>query len=110
LIVDHLAPEAAALGPAHVHAQQHVGPVLRLGAAGARVNRDDRVLPIQLARQHRPDFAVLDVFAERVERAIEIGRDVLALSRPVDEHAEILSLAAERGREVAVVFEPAAAL
>src|SRR5262249_19905690 len=31
----HLDLEAAALGPAQVHAQQHLGPVLRVGATGA---------------------------------------------------------------------------
>ena len=51
LQVDDLALEAAALGPAQVHAQQHLGPVLRLGAARARMDRDDRVLAIELARR-----------------------------------------------------------
>ncbi len=37
-------PEAAPLGPAQVHPHQHLGPVLRLGAAGARMDGDDRVL------------------------------------------------------------------
>src|SRR6185503_8621548 len=35
--------EAALLGPAHLHAQDHLGPVLRVGAAGARVDGDERV-------------------------------------------------------------------
>ena len=43
LVVDDLALEAAALAPAQVHAQQHLRPVLRLGAAGAGVDRDDGV-------------------------------------------------------------------
>ena len=34
-------PEAAALGPAQVHAQEHLGPVLGVGAAGAGVNLQD---------------------------------------------------------------------
>ena len=34
------------LGPAQVHAQQHVGPVLRLGTAGAAVDLDDGVLVV----------------------------------------------------------------
>ena len=68
LQVDDLAPEAAALRPAQVHAQQHLGPVLRLGAAGARMDRDDRVLAIELARQHRPDLGGLHVARVGVER------------------------------------------
>ena len=74
------------------------------------MNRDDRVLPIELAREHRPDLAGLDVAAVRLEAALEIGGDVLALARPVDEHAEIVALLAQRFGERAVVFEPTAAL
>ena len=45
--------EAAALGPARVHARQHLGPVLGLGAAGAGVDLDIGVVGIGLARQQR---------------------------------------------------------
>ena len=43
--------EAAALAPAEVHAQQHLGPVLRLEAAGAGVDLDDRVAGVVLAAE-----------------------------------------------------------
>ena len=66
LVVDDLALEAAALGPAHVHAQQHLGPVLRLGAAGAGMDGDDGVLAIVLAAEHLLHFAGLDFLVERV--------------------------------------------
>ena len=52
LVVDDVALEAAALGPLEVHAQQHLGPVLRLGAARARVDGDDRVRAVVLAAEH----------------------------------------------------------
>ena len=38
LVVDDLGLVAAALAPAQVHAEQHLRPVLRVGAAGARVD------------------------------------------------------------------------
>src|SRR5262245_28688881 len=41
--------EPAAFGPTQVHAEQHVGPVLRVGAAGARVDRADRVTVVVVA-------------------------------------------------------------
>ena len=68
LIVEHLALEAAPLRPLQVHPQQHLGPVLRLGAAGARVDRDDRVGGVVLAAQHLLDFAGVDL-ALRARRA-----------------------------------------
>ena len=45
--------EAAPLGPARVHAQQHLGPVLGVGAPGARVDLGDRVALVVLAREER---------------------------------------------------------
>ncbi len=96
LIVDHLALEAAALRPAQVHAQQHLGPVLRLGAAGARMNRDDGVLAIVLAAEHLLDLAGLHFLVERVERLRELGVDRLARLGPFDEHGEVVALLLER--------------
>ena len=40
---------AVRLGPARVHAQQHLGPVLGLGAAGAGVDLDEAVVGVGLA-------------------------------------------------------------
>ena len=42
-VVEGLDLEAVALAPAVVHAEQHGGPVLGFGAAGARVEREERV-------------------------------------------------------------------
>ena len=41
--------EAAPLGPAHLHPQHHLGPVLGVGAAGAGVDRDERVAGVVAA-------------------------------------------------------------
>ena len=87
LEVDDLALEAAALGPAQVHPQQHLGPVLRLGAAGARMDRDDGVLAIVLAAEHLLGLAGVDFARKIVEAAAEIVGDRLARLGPFDEHA-----------------------
>ena len=42
--VDHLRLEAGPLRPAQVHAHEHLGPVLRLGAARSGVDGEDGVL------------------------------------------------------------------
>src|SRR5215813_15247811 len=39
LIVDNLRLEAALLGPLEIHAQEHLGPVLRFSAARSRMDR-----------------------------------------------------------------------
>ena len=60
--------ESAALGPAQVHAQQHLGPVLRVGAALARVDRDDGVARVVLAVEERVLLQPLELVAERHDR------------------------------------------
>ncbi len=52
-LVNDLGVVLAALGPAQVHAHQHLGPILRLGAAGAGIDVDDGVAVVVRARHHR---------------------------------------------------------
>ena len=61
------------LGPAGVHAQEHLGPVARLGAAGAGLDRDEGVaascgpLSIACSSNSSSCFSIL------VERRLELG-------------------------------------
>jgi hypothetical protein len=63
-------------------------------AARARMDGHDRVVAIELAREHRADLGRLHVAGVGLERPVEVGRDVFTLSRPVGEHAEVVGLAA----------------
>ncbi len=110
LEVDDFALEAAALDPAQVHAQQHLGPVLRLGTAGAGMDRHDRVLAIVLAAEHLLGLAGVDEGRELIEGAAEIVGHRLPRLRPLDEDMEILDAAGERLAQFAVLFEAATAL
>ena len=51
--LDELRLEPTVDGPAQVHPQQHLGPVLRVGAARARRDRDDGVPGVVLAVEER---------------------------------------------------------
>ncbi len=51
--IQHLRFEAAFFGPAQVHALEHGGPVLRVGAARARVDRQNGVIVIVTSGEHR---------------------------------------------------------
>src|SRR5439155_18790006 len=95
LVVHQLSFEAAPLRPAQVHAQQHLGRGLRLGAAGAWMDRDDGVFAIVLAAEHLLDLAGLYFLIERLEGLCEFRVDRLARLRPLDEHAEIIALLLE---------------
>jgi hypothetical protein len=67
------------LAPAQVHAQQHLGPVLCLGAARAGLDVDERIRRIHLAREHALEFQLLDfggkvvdVIGDRGDRALVV--------------------------------------
>jgi hypothetical protein len=50
---------AAAFAEAQVHAQQHLGPVLRLGAAGAGLDVDEAVGGVEFAGEHAAELELL---------------------------------------------------
>ncbi len=96
--------------PAQVHAQQHLGPVLRLGAARAGMDRHDRVLAIVLAAEHLLGLAGVDLRRQVVERAGEVVGDRLPCLGPFDQDGEILGAAPQRIAEIAILLEAPAAL
>ena len=61
LAVGDLDLVAVRLGPHHVHAEEHLGPVAGLGAAGAGVDGDEGVAVVVRAREHRPQLEGLEV-------------------------------------------------
>src|SRR5438477_12192121 len=69
--------ETAALDPALVHPQQHVGPIARFGAARAGVNGEKGVGSIVLTRK---ELAQLE-FLQLMNQAVMFGRDFLLCMR-----------------------------
>ena len=61
---------AVLLGPARVHAQQHAGPVLALGAAGAGMDFEIGVVGVGLAGEQRLELAPRGLGLERCERRL----------------------------------------
>ena len=70
---------AVLLGPARVHAQQHAGPVLALGAAGAGMDFEVAVVGVGLAGQQRLELAARDFGLELAQRRLGLGDDALIL-------------------------------
>jgi hypothetical protein len=110
LIVDDLALEATPLRPAQVHAQQHLGPVLRLGAAGAGMDRDDRVGEIVFAGEHLLALGGVDFLLELVEPALEVAGDLLARARPFEQDPQVVVAPLEGLQQRQVGLDAAAAL
>ena len=66
---------AVRLRPAHVHAQQHLGPVLRLGAAGAGMDFEIAVIGVGLAGEQALELAPRRFRRAAFERRFGIGDD-----------------------------------
>ena len=64
---------AVLLGPARIHAQQHVGPVLAFGAAGAGMDLEVGVAGIGLAREQRLELAPRHFGLELPERVFGVA-------------------------------------
>ena len=62
-----------AVRPLQIHAQQHGGPILRFGAAGAGLNIEKRIVRVHFARKHALKLEPFD-FARR---AVHVDLDFL---------------------------------
>ena len=99
--------EAVALRPAVVHAEQHLGPVLRFGAAGARVERENRVLAVVLAGQQRRQAHRLDLIRDRLDLRLRLGqqREILRLVTHLDERERVLRTGAKLHVRLVLLLE-----
>ena len=80
--LDDLRVKAAFLTPAQVHAQQHLRPVLRLGAAGTRLYVQEGVGLIHLAGKHAVELQFLQLPFQLVQVAVHRGQRVRVLLFP----------------------------
>jgi hypothetical protein len=67
------------LCPAQVHAQQHLGPVLRLGTACARLNVDEGVIGIELTGEHAPKLERTDLLFVITEISDQLACDLVVV-------------------------------
>ena len=82
---------AVLLGPARVHAKQHVGPVLALGAARAGVDLEIGIVGIGLARKQRLELAPGHLGLELLERDFGVGDGGAVVLRLAElDHGELV--------------------
>ncbi len=67
---------AVRFGPARIHAQQHLGPILRLGAAGPGMNLEIAIVAVGLARQQALELAPGRLGAQLFEARLGLGDDL----------------------------------
>jgi hypothetical protein len=63
-----------------------------------------------LAAEHLLDLAAFDEPSEFLDPLRELGRNILALLTPVDEHGEIVAFGLQRSNQLDFFFDAAAAL
>ena len=72
--IEHRGAKALALSPAQVHAQQHLRPVLRFGAARAGLDGHDGIQAVAFAGEQRGGLEFRDVFIGRVDLALDVAQ------------------------------------
>ena len=72
-LLDPLGLVAALLRPADVHAEQHLGPVLRFGASGTGMDLEEAVVAVRLARQQALQLAPLRFVAGCGKRGLRLA-------------------------------------
>src|SRR6185437_10891515 len=63
---------AVLLAPAHIHAQEHLGPILRLGAARAGMDLEIAIVAVGFAGKEAVELARFDVLMQRSERLLRL--------------------------------------
>ena len=71
--IDDLGAEAAGGRPLEVHAQQHLRPVLRLGAARAGLDVEVGVVRVHLAAEHALELEFADLGLDLREVALDLA-------------------------------------
>ena len=111
-IVEHLAGVAVALCPHVIHAVEHLRPVLRFGAAGAGVEREDGVVRVILAGEQRLQTHGLELFLEGLVFLLQLFEHgvVVLLERHLADREHIVVLRAQAIIFLDLVFQGADAL
>jgi hypothetical protein len=101
---------AMRLGPAHIHPQQHLGPILRLGAAGAGMDFEISVVAVGLARQQAFELALLCLVAQLFEVRLGFGDDLaVALAfAELDQLQRLIDLALDAAVALDRALQPGA--
>ncbi len=106
-IVHQLDLVAVALGPHIIHAVEHRGPVLRLGAAGTGVEGQNGVVRVVLAGQQRAEAHALGLFRKVGVLVLQLfeQRIVVLLHGHIDEGHHVVPAGAELLIALDLTFE-----
>jgi len=69
----------APLGPAVVHSEEHVGPIAGLRATRPRLDREDRVVAVELAAEKAGELELIQLRDENLDRLIKFTAILILL-------------------------------
>jgi hypothetical protein len=94
-LVDDFGLDAMRVGPLQVHAQQHGGPVLRLGAARAGLYVEEGIVRIHFTGKHALKLESFDFPRRPVHVGLDLpgGRHVRLFRRQIDQLGGIVQTA-----------------
>src|SRR5262250_1303916 len=72
--IDHFAAETVCRAPAQVHAQQHLRPILGLGAASPGLDVEERAVRVHLPTEHAPELEVTHLRLQALCVALDVAR------------------------------------
>jgi hypothetical protein len=107
------------LGPAQVHPQQHLRPVLGLGATGAGLDVEKGVGGVHLAREHATELELADALLEAGQvggdgtdggRVVLVGRELQQIGGVVEPGVQLLDRDDDGLERGALAAEPLRAL
>ena len=90
LAVKKLDVKPPALGPADVHPEQHLRPILGIGPSGSGIDGDDRVLGIVFSGEEPLQFELLELAFQTVQMFAEVVDDVFALPDPFGQRLDLV--------------------
>jgi hypothetical protein len=87
------------LGPAQIHAQQHLGPVLGLGATRTGLDIEIGIVGVEFAVEHAAELEPCHALLRRAEIGLEggDGSGVVLLGRDIE---QLVGLADRRGAAI----------
>jgi hypothetical protein len=90
LIVIQHGLEALSLSPSEIHAHEHLGPVLRVYAARAGMNRDDGVARIIFAGEEGFGLDAIDELLQACDFALQVAVNAFTLANQLEVRADII--------------------
>jgi hypothetical protein len=96
----HLDAEPTALGPAQIHPQQHLGPVLGVSPPGPRADGDHRVAGVVAAAEESRLLELGEPALDRGELGVELGGELGIVLGELDEIREVADVRFELAKRL----------